>query len=89
MLGTNDEPGIIQLTLADLFGKIEEKALEKDFVAKVSYLEVYNENIIDLLTTDDQNLDLREDKKRISVSGLSEIIVTNITEVMTLIKIGS
>lgn len=53
---------------------------------RVSYLEIYNENIKDLLTADDTNLDLREDKKKISVAGLSEIIVNNSSEVMALLK---
>ena len=86
MVGSSEYPGIMYLTLDELFSKIEEQATNKDFVVKVSYLEIYNENIRDLLTTEDINLDLREDKKKISVPGLSEIIVTNTTEVMTLLK---
>jgi kinesin family protein 18/19 len=37
----------------------------------VSYLEIYNEFIKDLLTSDDKNLDLREDgKSGMVVAGL-------------------
>lgn len=43
---------------------------------KVSYLEIYNENIKDLLTIEDKNLDLREDPvKGPCVAGITEIIV--------------
>ena len=47
----------------------------------MSYLEIYNENIRDLLTPDSGHLDLRDDSKgrNIQVAGLSEI-ATNSTE---------
>ena len=39
----------------------------------MSYLEVYNENIKDLLTPSSQNLELREDTERgVTVAGITE-----------------
>jgi hypothetical protein len=51
---------------------------------KVSYVEVYNENIKDLLTLagDDSYLDLREDAvKGVMVAGVTEIMTTNVDEI--------
>lgn len=58
----------------------------------MSYLEIYNENIRDLLiqNSDNRNLDLREDATRgIIVSGLTEVIATSVDEVMSLLRIGN
>jgi kinesin family member 18/19 len=53
----------------------------------MSYVEVYNENIKDLLndkSTD--NLDLREDSvKGVCVAGVMEIMTTNTDEIMSYI----
>jgi kinesin family protein 5 len=43
---------------------------------KISYLEIYNETIIDLLNTSRDNLDVRETKsKMIVIPGLKELDV--------------
>jgi len=77
------------LTVQELFRKIEADT-DKDYIVKISYLEIYNENIRDLLTSDDINLDLRYDPiNGISVSGISEVITSNVAEVFTMLKIGN
>ena len=48
MLGKPGEQGIFGFTFEDLFGKIEEQSKEKDFKIKMSFIEIYNENIYDL-----------------------------------------
>lgn len=48
----------------------------KEIIIRMSYLEIYNENIKDLLTTDDKSLDLREDpEKGVVVYGITEVVV--------------
>jgi kinesin family protein 18/19 len=49
----------------------------------MSYLEIYNENIRDLLNPDSGHLDLREESKgrNIHVAGLSEIATDSTKEV--------
>lgn len=49
MLGTEDEPGIMMLSIDELFRSIEVYAQERDYMIKIAYVEVYNENIKDLL----------------------------------------
>ena len=52
----------------------------------LSYLEIYNENIRDLLKPSSGTLDLREDAKKgtIEVAGLSEVSTMNTKEVREL-----
>jgi kinesin family protein 18/19 len=53
-------------------------------------LEVYNETIKDLLTSEDRVLDLREDGRQGQViAGVSEVDVNSTSEIMTLLKIGN
>jgi kinesin family member 18/19 len=56
----------------------------------VSYLEIYNETIRDLLTSEDRTLDLREDGKQGQViAGISEVEVSSTAEILTLLKVQS
>lgn len=41
----------MMLSIEELFKSIEVYSQERDYMIKVSYVEVYNENIKDLLTT--------------------------------------
>ena len=56
---------------------------------RVSYLEIYNETIRDLLNPHNENLKIHEDKVRgIYVTPLTEEVVTNSKDVMKLIAKG-
>ena len=87
MLGTEDDPGIMMLSIEELFRSIEVYSATRDYMIKVSYVEVYNENIKDLLTergsaSEDLYLDLREDNvKGVLVAGVTEIMTTNVEEI--------
>lgn len=72
--GTPTQPGIIFLTMQELFARIDEQRSEKIAEISLSYLEIYNETIRDLLEpgTNKQGLALREDANQaVSVVGLS------------------
>ena len=72
------------LSIDELFRSIEEYSAERDYMLKVSYVEVYNENIKDLLIekADSEYLDLREDAvKGVMVAGVTEIMTTNVEEI--------
>lgn len=90
MVGAPDSPGLMFLTINDLFTKIESFKFAKDFVVKVSYLEIYNENIKDLLTVEDKNLELREDPLRgVVITGITEVMTSTVSEIITILKIGN
>lgn len=72
--GTVQSPGIIFLTMQELFERIAEKHEDKVTEVSLSYLEIYNETIRDLLVPGGSKggLMLREDENQtISVAGLS------------------
>lgn len=49
MLGTADLPGVLPCAIRDLFNKIEEDTPNTDYKVWISYMEIYNETIHDLL----------------------------------------
>ncbi|OIW04046.1 hypothetical protein TanjilG_24157 [Lupinus angustifolius] len=71
-----------------LFSRIQkEKEVRRDeklkFTCKCSFLEIYNEQILDLLDPSSNNLQIREDsKKGVYVENLKEVEVTNARDVI-------
>jgi hypothetical protein len=58
-------------------------------MVRASYLQIYNDNISDLLKIERQNLSIREDKKKgVFVEGLSEWAVRSPRDIYALIKRG-
>ncbi len=83
MLGSEDNPGIMMNSIEELFRAIDLYTAERDYKLKLSYIEVYNELIKDLLSEGNESLDLREDAvKGICVAGVTEIMTTNTEEIM-------
>jgi kinesin family member 18/19 len=90
--GTVQQPGIIFLTMQELFEKIAERSDEKQTEVSLSYLEIYNETIRDLLVPggSKQGLMLREDANQaVSVAGLSSHRPKDVQEVMDMIVKGN
>ncbi|EEP76913.1 hypothetical protein UREG_01762 [Uncinocarpus reesii 1704] len=90
--GTTQQPGIIFLTMQELFERIAERSGEKVTEVSLSYLEIYNETIRDLLVSGGPKggLMLREDAKQsVSVAGLSSHHPQNVQEVMDMIMRGN
>ena len=80
MLGSPNNPGILPCTLRDIFIKINQIAKENpkiNYKVYCSYIEIYNENIHDLLT-DTNFLKLIDDKKYgIIVAGAKKVRIEN------------
>ncbi|XP_046410875.1 kinesin-like protein KIF18A [Neodiprion fabricii] len=89
MLGGDGDPGITYLTMAELFSEINEQSERKEFNLGVSYLEVYNENVQDLLVKSGP-LHIREDGSRgIMVAGLTIITIKSADELLALLAKGN
>lgn len=89
MLGKDENPGITFLTMSELFSKKEELSEERDFDLGITYLEVYNETVKDLLNPGGP-LQLREDGKHgVSVAGITVKKIDNCEELFDLLKQGN
>ncbi|KAG0349143.1 hypothetical protein BG004_001567 [Podila humilis] len=88
MSGTETQPGITPRAVEDVFKYIRENS-EREFLLRVSYMEIYNESIRDLLSPEAIDLRIHEDKRRgVYVSPLKEEIVTTPIQVMRIIERG-
>lgn len=89
MLGTPAEPGVMYLTMLDLYKSMEEIKEEKICSTAVSYLEVYNEQIRDLLVNSGP-LAVREDiQKGVVVQGLTLHQPKSSEEILQLLDNGN
>lgn len=92
MIGSESEPGIMVRVMDDLFRASDSqgKAQGVQFKVTVSFLEVYNENIRDLLSDAEEYLDLREDPiKGPVVASITEIEAVSGQEIMSLLHQGN
>lgn len=89
MQGNNNCPGLIPLSIYKIFEKINELSHRK-YSIKISYLEIYNEVLKDLLNPSDLFLDIREDPVRgIIISELSENVIDDVEQIVELLKKGN
>ncbi|KAH4971519.1 hypothetical protein HBI18_015270 [Parastagonospora nodorum] len=98
MQGTATNPGVIPLAITDIFSYIRETP-HREFLLRVSYLEIYNEKINDLLAGPiagtngipgpQEEIKLREDSKRgVYATPLKEEIVQSPTQLLRVIARG-
>ena len=88
MSGTQDSPGIIPYALDEVFDFIS-NSTNREFLLRVSYMEIYNEIITDLLNPKSTNLKIRENVQgEISVDKLTEKVVTSVQDIIILMKVG-
>ena len=94
MIGTEENPGIMIRVMSDLFAYStnQSKELGISYKVIVSFLEVYNENIRDLLGIGEleEYLDLREDPiKGPVIAGITEVEAKSSNEIMKLLHRGN
>jgi kinesin family protein 3/17 len=94
MLGTPDSPGIIPGCFKHIFGFIDGNTSGMKFLVRCSYLEIYNEEIHDLLVDygrgPQAKLELKEDpNKGVFVKDLNCLIVKSIPEIEKAMNFGT
>ncbi|VFQ99048.1 unnamed protein product [Cuscuta campestris] len=88
MNGSENDAGIIQRAVNNIFTKIH-MAVDREYLIRVSYLEIYNEEINDLFVGENQKLSIHESLERgVFVAGLREEIVNSAEQVFDLLKLG-
>jgi len=85
-----EERGVIPRMVKGFFDKNADQPEDIEFSIKVSFLEIYNEKIKDLLDPKKNNLKIHETKQGgIYVKDMTETYVGNEDEVYSILKIGN
>ncbi|GMP35500.1 hypothetical protein CsSME_00007904 [Camellia sinensis var. sinensis] len=88
MRGSTSEPGVIPHAVRDLFDSIQED-MDREFLLRMSYMEIYNEEINDLLAPEHRKLQIHESLERgIFVARLKEEIVASPEQILELMEFG-
>ncbi|XP_070847279.1 kinesin-like protein KIF22 [Chaetodon trifascialis] len=83
MLGSSDQPGVIPRAVREVFNLVKAKDEDEgwDYGIGMSYLEIYNEKVLDLLSPNSQDLPIREDKdKNILIPGLTHTAISSFSD---------
>ena len=88
MKGYNNDMGLIPLSVQELFGKIQNIS-DRKFQVSVSYIEIYNESVNDLIEPQNKNLDIRESiTQGIYINKLSDNKASSFNDVMNFMAKG-
>ena len=89
MTGSREDPGVIPRVMGRLFERLEKLSGQQEASVEVSYLEIYNEKVFDLLETKEADLPIREDLTRaIFVPGLAQRVVRSPAEFQAVYEQG-
>lgn len=92
MRGDNTNPGFVRLAIDDVFDKIENDISEKKYTVSVTYLEIYNEKIVDLLNSGpsiSSDLKIRDDPVYgTKIVGISTPTISSKQQILQLINRG-
>ena len=86
-----EQAGIIPRLVESLFGGIEDSDAHLEFTVKLSYIEIYNERVRDLLTTRSSgadNLKIREGARGVYIEGVTEVYVSSHEQVLEILAQG-
>jgi centromeric protein E len=73
-LSGDSEGGLVHMAADDIFSRIREQP-DRLFLVRVSFLEIYNEEVRDLLGVPNQTLQIREDPRRgVFVQAVEEVV---------------
>jgi len=90
MLGYQEVPGIMVLTIKDMFETIKNTYHDREFSIIISYVEIYNETIRDLLVPSSGYLELRDDPvKGTAIAGVTEHRAESTEQIMNLLFLGN
>lgn len=91
MLGNGEDPGVMFFTTMELFRMINAMSEKEQLELSISYFEIYNEQVFDLLTlTQSNSLAVREDANRgVVVANLSVHTPKDANHLLELLESGN
>jgi len=88
MQGSEGAGGIVYMAASDIFNHIENEP-ERVFLVRVSFIEIYNEEVRDLLVSGDSaSLTILEDKRRGVFVNSNETIITSMNSLLSVLFAG-
>ena len=86
-----EHSGVIPRAVADIFRRLEGGECADAFTVKVSVLELYNEELSDLLTADEKKLSIFEDNsgKGVFVQNLEEVVCKTAQDIHDILNVAS
>ena len=87
MQGTKDAAGILQMAADTIFSRIEAESDTREFLLRASYVEIYNEEIRDLLNPKGA-VKIREDPTKGVYLDCKEEIITNFEHILKVLHAG-
>jgi centromeric protein E len=88
MTGTRDSPGLIPMAIADCFRYVKRSQESREYLIRISYLEVYKEVIRDLLNPSVQPVRLFDGPDGLIIRGIKEEIVSSPEHVYSILTKG-
>ncbi|KAG7353929.1 kinesin motor domain containing protein [Nitzschia inconspicua] len=90
MTGTKESPGLIALCIKDCFRFVQQNEEPREYLFRLSYLEVYKEHIRDLLNskTPPEPVRLFDGPNGLIIRGMKEEVVTSAQQVFQLLQQG-
>lgn len=91
MVGNGEQPGVMIRSISDLFTLVDKERKKKNYNIQISYIEVYNEQLKDLLCdSNGETLSIRHDpNKGIVLMGAEFKTVTNANDAFKLLISGN
>ncbi|XP_067640419.1 chromosome-associated kinesin KIF4A [Eurosta solidaginis] len=88
----DENAGVIPRIMRDIFERIKKLTEEFDFVVKCSFMELYQEQLYDLLSDQPREqavVEMRENRNGVIMPGLTEMLVANASETTDCLLRGS
>jgi len=87
--GDSKSLGVIELAMNDVFANVEKDKKTREFSLQMTYIEIYNETIRDLLNPNETNFPIYENKERgVYINNLQGITVNSAKDVLSLMGEG-
>ncbi|PVD25252.1 hypothetical protein C0Q70_15750 [Pomacea canaliculata] len=88
MMGPESNPGINIRAVTELLKVCSERSETKTYTLKVSMVEIYNETVQDLLTSECKVLELHAVGNQIRIPDITEMVVESVKDVKAIMEMG-